>query len=468
MRAAQDKLMIRALAVAVVTLLAAGLSVLQRELPAPPNTVVLLDRGTPDPVPELPAGHDVAQATGSAPLVPPQELPTVEPVATPAVVATPTPTPLPAPVTVQGGGPTFPARIKGVWVHVLDSTVLTRAGIERMLDNVAAAGGNTVVVEVARRYDAYYDSAFLPRGNDAGFEPGLDVLQATIDGARARGLSVHAWFTAMPAWTPETANTPAPVNWTYAQHGLGGPEDQRWLTRSSSGEWGDYLDPGHPDVQNLVVATAAELAAYDVDAVHVDYLRYPGADYGYNPVALGRFQAETGRTDIPAPDDPQFGDWRRQQTTDIARRMREAVHQVNPDVGISAALITWGNGPVDGRTFEQTPAWTQVFQPWPQWMAEGLVDVAMPMMYFRESRHAHYHRNWASYVAGLRNATGVMVAPGQGSWLNTVEETLVQLTDAAPFMDGEVLFSYQETAAGAGPEALLGPAGALRAALWGP
>jgi uncharacterized lipoprotein YddW (UPF0748 family) len=383
----------------------------------------------------------------------------------PVVTETPAPAPTPEPPPAQAGppAPVFPSRIRGVWVHVLDDVLLSRSSIARMLDTVVAGGGNTVVVEVARRFDAYYASAFLPRGQDVGFEPGLDVLAEVIAGARARGLSVHAWYTAMPAWTPETANNPSPPNWTFVQHGRDAPDADTWVTRNSAGQPLDYLDPGHPAVQELVVATAAELAAYDVDAVHLDYLRYPGADAGYNPTALGRFQAETGRTDIPAPTDPQFSDWRRQQTTDVLRRVRAAVQQVDPTVGISAALIAWGDGPVEGRTFEQTPAFTQVFQPWPQWMAEGLLDVAMPMLYFRESRHAAYHRRWMSFVAGVRQATGVMTAPGQGSWLNEVEQSVLQLTESAPFVDGEVLFSYQETAAGQGPDALLG---ALRQGLW--
>jgi hypothetical protein len=70
-----------------------------------------------------------------------------------------------------------------------------------------------------------------------------------------------------------------------------------------------------------------------------------------------------------------------------------------------------------------------------------------------------------SYVAGVRQATGVLTAPGQGSWLNAVDQSLVQIGEAAPFVDGEVLFSYQETATGQGPEALLG---ALGQTLWTP
>lgn len=395
----------------------------------------------------------------------PPEVPATAPSAAPTPLSPPAaqPTAAPAPAAAPADAPVFPSRIRGVWVHVLDDVLLSRSSIARMLDQVVAGGGNTIVVEVARRYDAYYASSFLPRGNEPTFEPGLDVLAEVAAGARERNLSVHAWFTALPAWTPETVDVPEPANWTFVQHGRDVAPADSWLTFDAAGQPSDFLDPGHPAVQDLVVATAAELAAYDIDAVHLDYLRYPGAAYGYNPVALSRFRAETGRTDVPTPEDPQFSDWRRQQTTDILRRVNDAVAAVNPAVGISAALIAWGDGPVVGRGFESTPAHTQVFQPWPQWMAEGLVDVAMPMLYFREDRHASYHRNWISYVAGLRQATGVLTAPGQGSWLNGVEQSLTQMEQAAPLVDGEVLFSYQETAAGQGPEALLG---ALGQSLW--
>lgn len=448
------------IALVIVALLALNAVVVAQPQPLARVQTTVTERST---VREQPMA-ELAQVQPSD-VVSPAPVPAVaEPVPGATPVQEPQPEFAPAdPPSVSG--PTFPSRIKGVWVHVLDDTLLTTASVNRMLDTVVNGGGNTIVVEVGRRYDAYYASQVMPRAMDEGFEPGLDVLQVVATGARERGLSVHAWFTAMPAWTPETAKNPERgLNWTFVQHGRDVAPADSWLTFNAAGEPGDYLDPGHPAVQDLVVATAAELARYDIDAVHLDYLRYPGADYGYNPVALGRFQAETGRTDIPTPGDPQFSDWRRQQTTDILRRVHDAVAQVNPRVGVSAALIAWGNGPVEGRTFESTPAYSQVYQPWNQWMAAGLIDVAMPMLYFREARHAHYHRNWMSYVAGLRNATGVLTAPGQGSWLNPVESSVLQIGEATPFVDGEVLFSYQETATGQGPDALLG---ALGQSLWG-
>ena len=444
----------------VVAIAVAAMLVAAGSLGALASRGALGSGATPRSVAVVPVPTLAAEPGGQEAVVPPLPVPTT--------------TAAPAPAPPVAAGPGLVAPIRGVWVHVLDATLLSAGSIEVMLDRVVAAGGNTVVVEVARRHDAYYASAILRRGPDPAFEPGLDVLAAVSAGARRRGLAVHAWYTAMPMWQPPAASspdsavpaaTPTPPNWVYTQHGPEAPEADRWVSRSVTGEWGAYLDPAVPAAQDLVVAIAAELAAYDIDAVHLDYLRYAGAEWGYNPVALQRFAAETGRTDVPAPDDLQWSDWRRAQTTTILQRIREAVHAVNPAVGVSAALIAWGDGPAGGRTFADTAAYRDVLQPWEQWTLSGLLDVAMPMLYFREDRHASYHRNWLAYASALAAAGDVLVAPGQGSWLNTVEQSTVQLSTAEPVTDGTVLFSYQLNAAEGPPDALLS---ALGSSLWAP
>lgn len=402
----------------------------------------------------------VRAATDTRALPPGPSAPTAVP--SPAVIAPPAVPPevaAPAPAVVAAP-PAAPLR--GVWVHLLDETLLSRASIEGMLDRVAASGANTVIAQVARRHDAYYASELLPRSTHPALEPGLDVLAAVSEGARRRGLAIHAWYTAMPTWGTDSSSGASP-NWTSLLHGRGAPEADRWVSRSVTGEWGTYFDPAVPRVQDLVAGVAAELAAYDIDAVHLDYLRYDGAEWGYHPVALQRFAEETGRTDVPDPYDPQWSQWRRGQTTHILQRIRDAVQAVNPAVGVSAAVIAWGDGPVGGRTFADTPAHREVLQPWDQWVASGLLDVAMPMLYFREERHAAYHRNWLSYVGGLAASSDVLIAPGQGSWLNSVAHSTLQLAEAAPVTDGAVLFSYQQSAAEGPPDALLA---ALPSSVW--
>ena len=70
-----------------------------------------------------------------------------------------------------------------------------------------------------------------------------------------------------------------------------------------------YLDPGHPDAAQWIVNTALSIVAnYAVDGINLDRIRYPDGNFatnvpswGYNPVAISRFQQATGRTDRPAP-----------------------------------------------------------------------------------------------------------------------------------------------------------------------
>lgn len=57
-----------------------------------------------------------------------------------------------------------------------------------------------------------------------------------------------------------------------------------------------YLDPGHPGVQEHLSRVVTDLLRrYDVDGLQLDYIRYSGNQWGYNPVALNRFKRLTGR-----------------------------------------------------------------------------------------------------------------------------------------------------------------------------
>ena len=54
------------------------------------------------------------------------------------------------------------------------------------------------------------------------------------------------------------------------------------------------------------MAIYAELATkYDLDGLHLDRVRYAWQEWGYNATSLARFQAQTGRTDLPEPTDAQ-------------------------------------------------------------------------------------------------------------------------------------------------------------------
>ena len=351
------------------------------------------------------------------------------------------------------GGPD--AELRGWWVHAFDDTLHTRQGIHEMLSQATASGANTVIVQVARRQDALHSSTLLPRMPEPELEQGLDVLAEVLDAAGDRDLQVHAWMSVMPAYHEDYDDLELPDDHVWRTHGP--DSDDPWTSRTNQGDDVDYLDPGVPEVHDHVAGALAELAAdYDLAAVHLDYLRYlhgtvadsddeDSGVTGYHPTSLERFADQTGGSDDPAADDEAWGDWRRDQTRDLARRIRAEVADADPQVAVSQAGITWGEGPDEAGGLAATPTYRWVYQDWPRWLTEGTIDVATPMNYFDDADRAGSFDGWTDWQAGLDHDG--LLAPGVGAYLNDPADTISQIERAADRGDGAVLYSHQSEGA---------------------
>lgn len=316
-----------------------------------------------------------------------------------------------------------------------------------MLDRVAAANFNTVIAEVVRRQDAYYESEVLPRTSDPALPVGFDALAYLVEGAHARGLELEAWIPAMPAHHHVYDDLPAPEGWVWTEHGVDAPEDQRWVTRYADGTWDDHLDPALPAVRDHVAAVAAEIARnYDVDALHLDYIRYVEGDTGYHPEVLERYRADTGASGMPAADDPEWSAWRRQEVKEMVRQIREAIREADPELPVTAAVVAAGEGPGAVGGFEGTRPYVRFHQDWVGMLQEGLLDAIYPMVYFDEAVYGNWYAQWLTFLEELAASTDAVVAGGQAGYLNRPEASLSQLRRASDTLDGAVLYSFQQTA----------------------
>jgi uncharacterized lipoprotein YddW (UPF0748 family) len=353
------------------------------------------------------------------------------------------------PTTRPGPGDPFASRTRGAWVHLFDGTLKTRTSIRRMVAEMAAADVNLLNVQVARRHDAYYRSSVLTATVDPTLETGLDVLAEVVAAAHARGIAVHAWISVAPTWHAVYDTLPAPEGWLPIEHGITAPVAQRWVTRTVDGVWSTYLDPALPEVQSHVAAVAGELAdRYAVDGIHLDYVRYESNRHGYHPRALERFAAETGITTVPAPTDPTWASWRRSQTRRVITGAQAAVASVAPDVKISAATISWGDGPrpADRSGFVTSRAYRDVLQDWDTWAMRRNVDAVMPMNYFRAHvpEQAEWFAQWLRYERWLAGQTPTRVVPGVAGYLNRPTAVLQQVTSAMHAADGALVYSVQQ------------------------
>jgi len=339
---------------------------------------------------------------------------------------------------------------RAFWVDAFHAGFKSPAEVEQLVEDAVAARANTVIVQMRRRGDVYFLKSLEPPAEDAAYSPNFDALDYLLQRAHARGLEVHAWFVVNRLWT--SGVPPKDPRHAYHLHGPHAAGDAMWMTVNSQGGVSpDSVDLGHPEVAKYLADVILEPAKhYDLYGIHLDYIRYPElGDWGWNPQAVERFQRLQNRIGWPDPADPAWSEFRRKQVTDLVRQIYLRAYAIRPSMKISAAVITWGNGPLTDEEFRRKDAYARVFQDWKGWLEEGILDLAVPMNYFAESRYAEYLSRWLEYEKDRQGRRALV--PGLGVYLNTIPESLSQLGRAlAPSAAGNApwgvcFYSYAST-----------------------
>lgn len=276
---------------------------------------------------------------------------------------------------------------RGAWVTAWAPGYFTPQQCDATVAAAKSVGIDALFIQVRKNADAYYESALEPRAADIA--PGFDPLAYIVDKAHKQGIQIHAWINTYRVWTAKDRPTD-PTHVVNAH-----PE---WLNKSSDGQSraseGLYIDPGVPQAREHIAEVVTDIAKrYDIDGIHLDYIRYPGSAWGYSGAALSRYYAETGASGKPAPTDAKWLQWRRDQVTRLVSMISRQVRAVKPNILLSAATIPWGDCPADYRS---SSPYAVVCQDWKQWLVDGLLDANVPMNYKTESsaRAAKQFRNW--------------------------------------------------------------------------
>ncbi|MEW5854958.1 MAG: family 10 glycosylhydrolase [Myxococcota bacterium] len=272
-------------------------------------------------------------------------------------------------VTVQGM-----AEARGLWVTRWDYTSVTN--IEQILTNAQEAGFNQVYWQVRGRADAFYNSTLEPWGSELtgtlGGNPGFDPLQTAITKAHELGLELHAWVNTFPAWSAGTAIPDSTPPHPLKAH----PEWQQVDTAGNPPSSGYLaLSPGNVAVREHIQAVLTEISAYDIDGLHLDYIRYVGRDLSHDAASEAAYA-----TAQQANPSLTYADFQRDAVADMVARARTALSTHHPDKPLSAAV--W-------FVYENEWNWSSVsqgnidfYQDTERWLAAGSVDVLIPMIYF--------------------------------------------------------------------------------------
>lgn len=357
--------------------------------------------------------------------------------------------------------------LRALWVDGFHAGIRTPQEAVQLVADAKQANFNVLIVQVRRRADAFYTQSFEPAAEDPDYDPSFDALAYIVELAHREHLEVYAWVNAMPVWSGQAP--PRDPRHVFNQHGVAQSGDDDWLTASPNGEQefrdGYFLDPGHPAAAEYVARVCVNLVKnYQIDGIHLDFIRYPesikrikrGEPVGYNSTSVARFRRATGRQDTPAPDDSQWTEWRRQQVTQLVRRIYLESKALNPCIWVSAAVIAWGKPPSNEKDFKQAAPMQVVFQDWHGWLKEGILDLAVPMNYACEdvAKAREWYNGWIRWEK--RHKHGRQLAVGIGAYLNRPQDTLAQVRRArraerGKKVDGVSFFSYANSMKAAAP-----------------
>jgi uncharacterized lipoprotein YddW (UPF0748 family) len=358
---------------------------------------------------------------------------------------------------------------RALWV-VRDS-LTSPASIARLVEDARRSGFNTLLVQVRGRGDAYYRSSLEPRAHTLAGQPAsFDPLAATLEAARAAGLAVHAWVNVnlvasaqtLPSARehivnrhPEWLMVPRALAQELSATATTGPgyvgKLARWTRAQSDAVEGLYASPLVAEAADHVVSVVEDLVRrYDIDGVHLDYVRYPGAEFDYSRAALRAFRdlmaplvpsPDRARLDARARDDvlawvdaypDAWAAFRRTRLTALVLRLARVVREARPAAVLSAAVVP-----------EADVAASTRFQEWPLWAANGLLDVVCPMAYTTDPGAFA-----AQVEQAIRLATPARVWAGIGAYRLAPAETVARIETARlAGADGIVLFSYDTMAA---------------------
>lgn len=242
---------------------------------------------------------------------------------------------------------------------------------DRSAKELAAAGVNMILPNMAWAGVTHYPSKILPQSKT--FTQYGDQLAQCVTAARTYGLEVHVWKI---TWNLERA----PKEFVEKMR-----ENGRTQV-SATGKPLKWLCPSHPKNVQLELESILEIVTnYDVDGIHLDYIRYPGSHACYCEECRERFTLATRQQidEWPAAVLPKSGtysdkyiEWRSQQITRLVRLLHKRLREVNPNIKLSTAV------------FGGYPACvTSIGQDWIAWAKAGYVDFVCPMNYTEDTNY---------------------------------------------------------------------------------
>jgi len=302
----------------------------------------------------------------------------------------------------------------GVWIDLS----IGEHKIEQLIADIKGIGVTDAFL-MAKDHEghAYFDESVSHEVDTFG-----DIQKAL----HQAGIKVHAWLPVLlnpavaqlhPEWAMVADNT------------------------SISTEW---LSPFNPEVKFLINKTIETLLTkYELDGIHLDYIRYPGLGFDYSESAVDSFIAEQTGTKIEKADllskhYMAWVNWRSHGITQLVKSIDGTIDLFsNQKIELSAALIA--NAAIEYRSQEK---FGQNYSDLAHYL-----DLVIPMAYFKGERRPV---EWISQVissarykiGNTQLLVGLAAYQQPNEWKITNKEFASTVKLAEKGSEGIVFYNY--------------------------
>ena len=254
-----------------------------------------------------------------------------------------------------------------------------------------------------------------------------DFLEVLLQQAHARGMKVHPCYCAghlYPAWKDQIIQ-----------------QNPQWLIKNIK-ENRPSLNLALPEVREFIIGKVSEALRYDIDGIHLDYIRFQtGQGFSYDDATCQAFKRLYGSDPLELRWHNcgsviwcEWMRWNASHVTALVRGVRHAIEESGKQILLSAAVFP-----------DYESAKLLVGQDWQQWAREGLVDILCPMLYTSNHEVFQKYAQRAVEVAAGKCLVYPGIAIVTSHAENTAEDVIRQIRISRGVgADGVVFFGVQK------------------------
>lgn len=239
--------------------------------------------------------------------------------------------------------------VRAVWLHegLFDKNEETaRTQISKLFDSYQKIGINNLFC-----YNTLMDEHNF----------GWDYLQVLIEEGHKRNIKIH------PIFCPgHEINLKKEII-----------EHPTWLIQNMDSTLYPSFNIALPEVRQYWLDRASIALAYDIDGIHLDYIRFPvNQRFSYDSITCSMFKKEYGYSPLEVAHDGgsiiwcEWIKWNREQVTALVNEIKELIMRSGKKVVLGADVFP---------SLEVSRI--EIGQDWSEWAKLKLVDFVCPMLY---------------------------------------------------------------------------------------